>query len=58
METFSNFETFCNFFVIGGLQPISRDTDSDAAIYNGRRTKGANDKSFVFLHQYGDYDVT
>ena len=24
----------------------------------GGRTKGANEKSFVFVHQHGGYDVT
>ena len=47
------------FHPIGGLQPISRDTDNNAAMYNcWGKTKGANQKSFVFVHQHGGYDVT
>ena len=43
---------------IGGLQPVSRDTDNNAAMYiAGGRTKGANEKFFIFGHQHG-YDVT
>ena len=42
------------------MQPISRDRDDNAAMHNisGGRTKGANEKSFVFVHQHGGYDVT
>ena len=39
---------------IGGLQPFSRATDNNAAMYNnniiaGGKTKGANWKSFVLM---------
>ena len=48
--------------LIGGLQPISRATDNHAAmlpiIIAGGKTKGANWKSFVFVHQHGGYYVT
>ena len=37
-------------------QPISRDTNNNAAC-NGR-TKGANQKSFVFVQRDGGYDIT
>ena len=44
---------------VGGLRQISRDTDNNAAMYiAGGRTKGANDRSFVFVHQHGGDDVT
>ena len=38
---------------MGGLQPISRHTDNHAAMYNCWLTKGANERSFVFVHQHG-----
>ena len=45
--------------IIGGLQPISRDTDNNGKMYNaGGRTKGANEKSIVLVHQHGRDDVT
>ena len=44
---------------LGGLQPISRDRDNNAAMYNCWWTKkGPYKKSFVFVHQHGGYDVT
>ena len=37
-----------SLIVIGGLQPISSDTDNNAAMFiAGGRTKAANEKSFV-----------
>ena len=46
-------------FSIGGLQPISRDTDNNNEMYkSGGRTKGANEKSIVLVHQHGRDDVT
>ena len=45
---------------IGGLQAISRGTDNNAALCTiaGGRTKVANEKSFLFVHQHGGYDIT
>ena len=48
--------------IIGGLQPVSRDTETQITMLQGTtaggRTRGANEKSFAFVYQHGSYDVT
>ena len=50
---------FGGILSIGGFQPISRDTDDNGETNKcWGRTKGANERSIVFVHQHGGDDVT
>ena len=60
----SNYFTSCTFYFrlkhnIDGSQPIFKDTDNNDVIFTiaGGRTKGDNERSFVFVHQDGSDDV-
>ena len=52
----ADYTQVCSHFVVkGGLQPISKPCK---CIIAAGQTKGANERSFVFVHQHGGDDVT